>query len=271
MRVVTLLPSATEMVAALGCVDWIVGRSHECDEPASIAERPALTSLRFDVACCSGEIDQQVRKTLETYESVYAVNVAMLRELKPDVIVTQDHCEVCAVSLREVEEAIYGFESKPIVVSLNASSLEGMFDDLRKVACALQRESQGDRLIAQYRNHLAALAMKVEGRDKPRVVTIEWSNPLMVGGNWIPELVHIAGGVDVLAQQGEHSPVVQWDQIRQVDPDVFVLLPCGYDLSATLADSEVLKAHPCQGTRSLTRLANPNPYEWGSRWSGVHG
>ena len=231
-RIVSLLPSSTEIIHALGCGDRIVGRSHECDYPAGIAELPPCTAPKFDPNGTSKEIDERVKAVLEEAVSVYRVDTALLDELAPDLVITQSQCELCAVSLQDVQAAVRQLvRSKPDVLSLEPNELKDVWRDIASVAEALGVRERGDVLLDELRARLAAVAGRVgEIGHRPRVACIEWYEPLMAAGNWVPELVEIAGGVDVLGVRGEHSAWLEWAALEKSEPETIVLMPCGFDM-----------------------------------------
>src|SRR5262245_22317495 len=233
MRIVSLLASSTEIVFALGLGDQLVGRSHECDFPDCVRRLPVCTSPKFVVTGSSADIDRRVKETLQTDTSVYAVDASLLDELRPDVIVTQAQCEVCAVSLRDVEAAVGRMRNKPKVVSLNPNSLADVWADVRAVAAACGVADRGAKLIAELLMRMEAVAARVAGRPRPTVACVEWIEPLMAAGNWVPELVELAGGVNLFGEAGKHSPWMTWDDLARRDPDVIVVMPCGFDLDRT--------------------------------------
>src|SRR5262245_54252999 len=191
-RIVSLIASATEIVCALGARGSLVGRSHECDFPADVLDLPALTEPKLEVAGSSAEIDARVREIVREGLSVYRVDGEALKALAPDVIVTQDHCEVCAVSLADVEAATCTWTGRQVeIVSLRPDSIGDGYADIVRVARALGMEEGGSRLIGEMRTRLAAVRSQVAGRERPRVAFIEWVEPLMAGGNWMPELIEI--------------------------------------------------------------------------------
>ena len=206
MRVVSLLASATEIVCALGLEDQLVGRSHECDHPPSILHLPVCTSPKFAVTGSSADIDRRVKDTLQTDTSVYAVDAALLDELRPDVIVTQAQCEVCAVSLRDVQAAVTRMRTDPRIVSLNPNALVDVWADVRAVAAGCGVPDRGERLVAVLQSRLRAVSDRTAGLPRPTVACIEWIEPLMAAGNWVPELVELAGGVNLFGEAGKHSP-----------------------------------------------------------------
>ena len=232
-RVVSLLPSSTEIIHALGCGERLVGRSHECDYPAGIDALPPCTAPKFDPNGASREIDERVKAVLEEAVSVYSVDTALLDELAPDLVVTQSQCELCAVSLQDVQAAVRQVvRSKPDVLSLEPNELKDVWRDIASVAEALGVGERGDALLNELRGRLVAIARRVRrlGR-RPRVACIEWYEPLMAAGNWVPELVEIAGGVDVLGIRGEHSAWLEWETLEEAAPEAIVLMPCGFDIA----------------------------------------
>ncbi len=244
-RVVSLIASATEIVCALGRRDWLVGRSHECDFPADVRTLPALTAPKFKVEGTSAEIDARVQEIVRDGLSVYRVDGAALQALAPDVIVTQDHCEVCAVSLSDVEAATCTWTGKPVaIVSLRPDSTADVYADIRRVARELDAGEAGETLVAGLRARIAAVGARVAGRPRPRVAFIEWVEPLMTGGNWMPELIAAAGGHNLFGAAGKHSDWMQWDEVVAADPDVIVVAPCGYGLARCLEELPVLEARP---------------------------
>ncbi len=258
LRIVSLIASATEIICALGFEDQLVGRSHECDFPESIRRLPVCTEPKFNVSGSSGEIDRRVKESLQESLSVYRVDVEILKELRPNVIVTQSHCEVCAVSLRDVEEAVGGwFESRPRIVSLSPNRLEDVWRDIQQVAEALGVPERGAELINRMRQRMAAIKEKAAALSRrPTVACLEWIEPLMAAGNWMPELVEMAGGLNLFGEAGKHSPQMSWDDLREKDPDVIIALPCGFDIARTRQDMPLLTAKP--GWHELRAVKNRN-------------
>ena len=245
VRIVSLIASATEIVCALGRRDWLVGRSHECDFPADVLGLPALTAPKFKVEGTSAEIDVRVQQIVREGLSVYRVDGDVLQALAPDVIVTQDHCEVCAVSLSDVEAATCTWTGKPVaIVSLKPDSTADVYADIRRVARALDAGTAGEALVASLQARIAAVSARVAGRPRPRVAFIEWVEPLMAGGNWMPELIAAAGGDNLFGAAGKHSDWMQWDEVVAADPDVIVVAPCGYGLARCLEELPLLQAKP---------------------------
>jgi len=266
-RIVTLLPSATEIVFALGFEDQLVGRSHECDFPRAVVRVPALTEAKFNAEGTSAEIDQRVKKIVADALSVYRVDAARLRELKPDLIVTQSQCEVCAVSEREVEAAVAEWlGARPRIVSLAPYGLDDIFTDMQRVADALDARARGTELVERLRARLAKIAERARGASKrPGVATIEWIAPLMAAGNWMPALIEMAGGVNLFGVAGEHSPWMKFDELAASDPDVILIAPCGFSMERAAQDLPVLTNRAEWGRLKAVRggqvfLADGNQY-----------
>ena len=232
-RIVTLLPSATEIVCALGFEDQIVGRSHECDYPASVKRLPVLTQPKFDPEGSSAQIDERVKTIIGDALAVYRVDADALRALKPDVIVTQAQCDVCAVSLRDVEEAVGAWVGgpPPKIVSLAPYSLGDVLNDMGRVALALGAGVTGIEMVTQLQRRMTEIARRAkEGTVRPRIACIEWIEPLMAAGNWMPELIAMANGENLFGVAGQHSPWMKFDELAAADPDVILIMPCGFEL-----------------------------------------
>jgi iron complex transport system substrate-binding protein len=258
-RVVSLIASATEIVCALGRRDWLVGRSHECDFPADVATLPQLTAPKFKVEGSSAEIDRRVQEIVRDGLSVYRVDGEALKALTPDVIVTQDHCEVCAVSLSDVEAATCTWTGQPVsIVSLKPDSTADTYADIRRVADALGAAAAGEDLVGRMQHRIDAVRAQVAGRPRPRVAFVEWVEPLMAGGNWMPELIDAAGGHNLFGEAGKHSDWMQWDDLAAADPDVIVVAPCGYNLDRCLEELPLLEAKP--GWSRLRAVRNGRVY-----------
>ncbi len=234
-RIVSLISSATEIVHALGQTSNQIGRSHECDFPLEIAALPVCTKPTIDIYADSREIDRAVKDRVRNALSVYDVFDDELERLQPTHIITQTQCEVCAVSLKDVERSVaMRLDSKPRIVSLTPNSLADVWDDIRRVAKALAIEAHGEVVIASLQARMCGISEKAKGAaERPRVACIEWTEPLMAGGNWTPELVEMAGGVNLLGEAGRHSGYVTWDELVASDPDVIVIAPCGFDIPRT--------------------------------------
>ena len=250
-RVVSLIASATEIVCALDARDLLVGRSHECDFPPDITRLPSLTKSKFPLSGTSYDIDARVKAILQEGLSVYRVDAEKLEALRPDIVVTQDHCEVCAVSLKDVEVALHEWGGRRVeIVSLKPDCLADIWEDIAKVARALERERQGEHLIKRLKAGMATIAKQsAAARTRPRVAMIEWIDPLMAGGNWMPELVEMASGENLFGAPGQPSPWLDWDQLVVADPDVVLVHPCGFDIARTLQEMPLLERRP--GWREL--------------------
>lgn len=250
-RIASLLPSTTEIACALGLESALVGRSHECDFPDSVARLPVLTEPKLDASVPSRAIDDRVKQLVRDGLSVYRVDAERLRDLEPTLILTQDQCEVCAVSLRDVEEALAAWTGAgPRVVSLNPTRLGDVWADIARVAEAASARARGSALVASLRARVETIAESVAAvRERPRVACIEWIDPLMAAGNWIPELVELAGGENLFGEAGAHSPWLEWAELRAADPDVLLVFPCGFGLERTRSEMRPLEAQP--GWRDL--------------------
>lgn len=248
-RIVSLLPSATEILHSLGLTDYQVGRSHECDFPPAVADLPVCTAPKFNPEGTSREIHDRVTELLRSALSVYEVNTDVLRSLQPTHILTQAQCEVCAVSLADVEAAVGSLTGmQPQILSLQPTRLEEVWNDMRQVATAVLGDAGEERAaaaIAPLQARIHACQQEVQSTNhQPTVVCIEWPEPLMSAGNWVPELVKLAGGVPMLAQAGEHSPWMTWKDLVNVDPEIIILMPCGYDMATSVRESAVLQDNP---------------------------
>jgi iron complex transport system substrate-binding protein len=254
-RIVSLIASATEIVCELGFANDLVGRSHECDYPPSITHLPVCTRPKIDVHASSGEIDRQIKSLVKDVLSVYAVDDVLLRDLEPDVIVTQSHCEVCAVSLRDVERAVcVWLEKCPRIVSLKPDALADVWSGIEEVALALDARDTGTDLIARLKGRMNQIAERARGlSSRPRVACVEWIDPLMAAGNWVPELVEMGGGVNLFGAAGKHAPWLTWEQLRQADPDIILLMPCGFDIARTMQDLPLLQAKDGWGELKAVR------------------
>lgn len=259
-KIISLLPAATEIVCALGLEDNLVGRSHECDFPASVKQLPVCSDANIPDGLGSAAIDTKVKELLYDALSIYTVNRERIKELAPDVVITQAQCEVCAVSLKEVEEALENYLDKAAhIVSLQPNNLDDIFDDIHKVAAALDVAENGEKLIEELTERVDIIRHKLKFIDtKPTIACIEWLEPLMVSGNWVPEMVNIAGGMSVLAEAGKHSPFVKWEDIQQADPDIMIVMPCGFSTERTLQEVDILLRQP--GFSELKAVKNDRLY-----------
>ena len=234
MRIASLLPSSTEIVHALGFGDQLVARSHECDYPTQVVQLPFVTAPKFNPDGRSYEIDQRVKAILQEATSVYRIDADLLKDLAPDVIVTQAQCEVCAVSLAEVQRVACDYLGLPAdVIALEPNTLADVMADIQRVARALGAPERGDSLVASLWQRMAAIAERSKGLPKPSIATIEWIDPIMAAGNWVPELIDMAGGSNLFGIGGQHSPWLDWQMLKDADPDFIVVMPCGYDIPKT--------------------------------------
>jgi iron complex transport system substrate-binding protein len=244
-RVASLLPSTTEIVAALGHLDVLVGRSHECDHPADVAALPVISRPRRDPVGTSGDIHRGVVELLTEVLSIYQVDADALRDVAPDLILTQDLCRVCAVAEDEVIEAARThLEHDVEVLTSSPLTLEQVLADVRRVAQALDDPAAGDALVARLRTGLDDIAASVAGRARRTFTLLEWVDPLMAGGTWAPELIEVAGGRPLLGVAGGHSPILDAETLLAADPEVLVVAPCGYDLERAAQDVPLLQALP---------------------------
>jgi len=241
-RIVSLIASATEIVCALGFESQLVGRSHECDYPTSVKSLPQLTSPKFKVEGSSLEIDQRVKSIVEEALSVYRVDPAKLEELKPTHIITQSQCEVCAVSLKDVEAAVCQLtSSQPLIVSLEPNSLADVWTDIMRVGEVLNASDRAETLIDELQGRMDDIVQRTHWVDvNPTVAYVEWIDPLMAGGNWMPELISMAGGVNLFGEAGKHSPWMTWDELVAKDPDIIFVSPCGFDIQRTVEEMHIL-------------------------------
>jgi len=250
-RIVSMIASATEIVCALGFESDLVGRSHECDFPPSVKRLPVCTAPRFEVHGSSLQIDQRVKSLLEQAMSIYRVDAELLRLLQPDVIVTQSQCEVCAVSEKDVEEALANFLPSPLrgrnapkIASLSPNNLAEVWQSIRNVADVLGVSSRGETLVQQLKARVDAIFSNAKFVEKPTVACLEWIDPLMAAGNWVPELVELAGGRNLFGRAGQHSPWMNWEQLIKADPMFIIAMPCGFDLTKTRAEMATLRQRP---------------------------
>ena len=245
MRIVSLLPSATEIVYALGLGDRLVGVTHECDFPPEARAKPVLTASTLPNASSSAQIDRHVRRALHQGSSLYSLDADLLDRLRPDLILTQELCDVCAVSYEIVARAAKRLSSDTRVVSLEPSSLADVYANIQTVGELTGTESQAERVVEQLRRRAGELERHVAGKPKRRTLVLEWTDPPMSGGHWTPELVELAGGIPLLADPGANSRVIPWEAIVAADPDVVIVAPCGFDLEKTrVAVAELERTQP---------------------------
>lgn len=242
VRIVSLIASSTEIVHALGFGDQMVGRSHECDFPTQVKELPVCTGPKFKTDGTSYEIDQRVKEIVQESLSVYRVDADKLDELKPTHIITQAQCEVCAVSLKDVEEAACQIiSSNPQIISLQPDSLADIFEDVRRIAKGLGVVPVGEMMVQQLKERMDAVSSKACALpNKPRVALVEWIEPMMAGGNWMPELIDMAGGINLFGEAGKHSPWMNWEDLVAAEPDIIIVSPCGFDIDRTMQEMHLI-------------------------------
>jgi iron complex transport system substrate-binding protein len=244
-RIVSLLPSATEIVCALGAGESLVGRSHECDYPKRVQRLPVCTAAKIDAGHSARTIHASITEILRSDISVYRVDDDLLRQLAPTHIITQVQCEVCAVSLRDVEAALAGWSgAHPRIVPLNPQSLDDVFDDIRRVGRSIGREQATVDVVASMNARMQLVARAPQSERRPRVAVIEWIEPLMVAGNWMPTLVEMAGGTPLLSAAGCPSEWIRWEDLLRADPEVIIVSPCGFRVADSRRDWHALSSHP---------------------------
>ncbi|MDE2774029.1 MAG: ABC transporter substrate-binding protein [Gemmatimonadota bacterium] len=239
LRTVSLIASATEIISALGLREWLVGISHECDYPVGIEGLPKLSAPKVDPELPSAAVDRGVREIVRDGLSVYRIDVEELQRLRPDVIVTQDHCEVCAVSLSDVEGALCELDLRGTrVVTLHPHDLADVRSDILKVAQGLGASEQGRRVVGDMDAKLRAIEERGRRAPRTRVALIEWLAPPMIAGGWMPELARMAGGAPVIVESAHRFEEVTWSDIAAADPDTVVVIPCGFDVARSLRELE---------------------------------
>ena len=258
-RVLSLLSSTTEIIFALGCGDRLVGRSHECDYPEEVSELPICTIPKFNVDGTSREVDDEVKSLVQSALSIYYINEKLLKELKPDIIFTQSQCEVCAVSVSDVENAlknITGLSSR--VISVEPNSIEDIFNDILTIAEILNVRKKGKELVELIKAKIDSTEKIVYQKSSPSVAAIEWIDPLMAAGNWVPQLIRVAGGKNLFGEAGKHSPWMKYNDLVEQDPEIIIVMPCGYDIKKSLIEIKTLESK--KGWGSLKAVRNRNVY-----------
>src|SRR5690348_9402678 len=261
MRIVSLLPAATEILYAVGAGDSVVGVTHECDFPAEAAKKPALIRPRVDASALPAEVDRQVRELVGRRENIYALDAELLLRLQPDLIVTQDLCDVCAISAVDLAAAVSRFPSgkRPRLLSFTPRTLGEVWGGIRQIAKAAERESEG-RALAEW----LALEVKAVGEavselaPRPKVLCLEWFDPPFMAGHWVPEMVRLAGGIDVLGREREPSFPIQWQQVVSARPEIVILMSCGYNLERNINVWRSTKLPP--GWREIPAVRNDRIY-----------
>ena len=242
MKIVSLIPSATEIISALNLSDNLVGISHECDYPKEILKLPKLTTSRIEIEQSSSKIDYDIKKILEQSLSVYEVKSDLLKKLDPDVIITQSQCSVCAVSLKDVEECLGNFiKKKPLLIDLKPNTFDEVIEDINLVGKKLDKKVESNALVKNIKNEINEIREKTFNSEIKNVLCIEWIEPIMIAGNWIPQLVEFAGGKSVLAKSGKNSNFIKSENINFKEVDVVIFMPCGFDINRT--KEEILKAN----------------------------
>jgi iron complex transport system substrate-binding protein len=246
MRVVSLLPAATEIVAALGAEQELVGVSHECDHPASVCNQVRVTSAAISASASSATIDRDVRELSAAGGSLFAIHDDVIAATHPDVLLTQALCEVCAVSEHDVRAIASRLDPVPDVITLSGTTLDGVFDDIRRVATAIGRDDEAERLLLSYDRRLRRVheRLKAARAPRPRVATIEWTDPVYLAGHWTPEIIRRAGGADALGQAGEHSRKATATEIEAATPELLIVAPCGFGLTRARAEAASLLSRP---------------------------
>jgi iron complex transport system substrate-binding protein len=258
MRICSLLPGATEIAYALGLGEQIVGVTHECDYPPDAQQKPVMVHSAVDAQRMSGsEIDRMVGELLAAGKGLYHIDEAALLAANPDVILTQGLCEVCALDYNEVVKAAARLPRQPNIVSLNPHSLSDLLDDILRVGQATDRIAAATSLAADLRQRIDSLGHS-EPDNRPRVVCLEWFEPLYTAGHWVPEMVALAGGFDVLGQPGEPSAKIEWRQVTEARPEVILLMPCGFDVRRTVKESTPLRSLP--GWEQIPAVRSGNVY-----------
>lgn len=247
MRIISLVPNGTEILFAVGAGDQVVGVSHECDYPEEARTRPILTGSALTPGMSSAEVDKAVSAQVGSGESLYTLDEQRIAELAPDLIVTQQLCPVCAVSTEQVDGAIQPLARCPEVLSLDPKTLADVMADILRVGEVTGRSSEAEALVRDLNRRLDAVRARVQGRPRPRVVALEWLDPPFAGGHWVPEMIEIAGGIDVFAKPGDHSARLTWEQVREADPDILVVMPCGYDEAGAAAQLALLDRPDVRG------------------------
>jgi iron complex transport system substrate-binding protein len=243
MQIVSLLASGTEIVCELGAGNELVGRSHECDNPDWVRKLPACTLPAFDVEISSRSIDREVRRRLKEGAPLYYIDTELIGRLDPDFLITQEHCEVCAVTPGDIAMSSCEDLAKQ-VLALRAGSIEGIYDDIRRVGRAINRERTAGNLVAKMQRRLNEIYENVRQKSTASVVILEWTDPIFPASNWAPELVEAANGKLLLGRRGEHSAAISWKDVVETDPDFLIVAPCGFDLQRTLREISVIEALP---------------------------
>ena len=258
-RVLSLLSSTTEVVYALGCEDQLVGRSHECDYPPAVMTLPICTKPKFNVDGSSIEVDGQVKSILQNALSVYYINEDLLKELKPDIILTQSQCEVCAVSEKDVKSVVKNITGiNPDIISVEPNSVKDIFKDIKIIAEALNVVDKGADLIDFMKNRIRTLKKSYDVKSELTVAAIEWIDPLMAAGNWVPELIEMAGGINLFGEAGKHSPWMKYKDLIEKDPHNIIIMSCGYNIQKSIIEIDSLIKQ--KGWKEINAVQNDKVY-----------
>lgn len=246
MNICSLVPGATEVVAALGLQDRLVGISHECDTPQTLSHVPVMVRGRIDShALSSAQIDAQVGEWLSGGSGLYELDEVRLQAAKPDLLITQDLCDVCAITPTQLARVVQTLSPPPRMVTLNPHRLDDVLRDIETLGGAMEREEAGRQLAAALRRRLDAVRTTVGAEpSRPKVACLEWLSPLYSAGHWVPDMVEAAGGIDVLATAGAPSRTIEWEALAACAPDVIVLMPCGFTVARTKAELTAVTEHP---------------------------
>lgn len=245
MRIVSLLPSATEILFAIGAGDEVVAVTHECDHPAAARALPAVTSSLIDHEGSSpATVDRHIQAARHSGSGIYALDSELLARLDPELIVTQELCDVCAVAYSQVETAVRRLPGAIPILSLEPGTLDEIVATVEAVGRVCRHEAEASAVAAEMRRRIGAVAALPAPETAPRVVCVEWTDPIMAGGHWVPEMVRVAGGVDPLGEEGRPSRYVEWDEVLAARPDVLVLMPCGHGLERTLELAPEITGRP---------------------------
>ncbi len=253
-RDISLLPSATEIVCALGCGGQLVGRSHECDFPAEVTGLPVCTESKLLPNSSSRDLDEQIHNLLGASLSIYRLDTRLMRELKPDLILTQSQCDICAASEADVTKALGNWPgTPPQILSLTPHRLADVWEDIRRVAAVLGVSEPGREVLRALKNRCVDVIEKACLLSRPSVACLEWLDPLMGAGNWVPELVELAGGRNLFGEPGKHTGRLKWEELRAANPDFIVALPCGFNLARTRVELASLLDKPGWGDLKAVR------------------
>jgi iron complex transport system substrate-binding protein len=258
MRIISLLPSATEIVCELGLMDELVGISHDCDWPPEVHNKPVVSQAVVNSDMTSSEIDRMVRERVHQGLSVYHLEVEKWKELRPDLILTQELCEICAPAFTEVLHAAEILDVEPKIISLDPTSLNEILENIERVGSLTHRQTQAGQLIAKLRTRIERVRSRAQTlAERPRVLALEWLEPLFLAGHWVPEMIELAGG-EALNAPGEPSYEIDWVDIEGFDPELLVLMPCGFTPQQTMQELDLLLSH--EGWEELRAVKNQQVY-----------